>query len=97
MKIGRLLLRLSVGGFFFGHGTQKLFGWFGGNGLEATAAGFERWGCARADATRSPPARPRRAAARCSRAASPAARRLRADRDDADRDQDRARQERPLG
>ncbi len=37
MKIGRLLLRLTVGGFFFGHGTQKLFGWFGGHGLDATA------------------------------------------------------------
>ena len=24
MKIGRLLLRAAVGGFFFGHGTQKL-------------------------------------------------------------------------
>ncbi len=44
MKIGRLLLRLSVGGFFFGHGTQKLFGWFGGHGLEATAGGFEQMG-----------------------------------------------------
>ncbi len=44
MKIGRLLLRLTVGGFFFGHGTQKLFGWFGGNGLEATAQGFEHIG-----------------------------------------------------
>jgi putative oxidoreductase len=44
MKIGRLLLRLSVGGFFVGHGTQKLFGWFGGHGLDATAAGFEGMG-----------------------------------------------------
>jgi putative oxidoreductase len=44
MKIGRLLLRLAVGGFFVGHGTQKLFGWFGGHGLEATAAGFEQLG-----------------------------------------------------
>ncbi len=44
MKIGRLLLRLSVGGFFVGHGTQKLFGWFDGNGLEATAAGFDALG-----------------------------------------------------
>jgi putative oxidoreductase len=44
MKIGRLLLRLTVGGFFFGHGTQKLFGWFGGNGLDATAQGFEHIG-----------------------------------------------------
>ena len=44
MKIARLLLRLVVGGFFFGHGTQKLFGWFGGNGLDATAQGFEQLG-----------------------------------------------------
>jgi putative oxidoreductase len=44
MKIGRLLLRLTVGGFFFGHGTQKLFGWFGGHGLDATAKGFEAIG-----------------------------------------------------
>jgi putative oxidoreductase len=44
MKIGRLLLRLAVGGFFVGHGTQKLFGWFGGNGLQGTAEGFEQLG-----------------------------------------------------
>jgi putative oxidoreductase len=44
MRIGRLLLRLAVGGFFFGHGTQKLFGWFGGHGLDATAQGFEALG-----------------------------------------------------
>ena len=44
MKIGRLLLRLVVGGLFVGHGTQKLFGWFGGHGLDATAQGFEQLG-----------------------------------------------------
>src|ERR1700760_357045 len=44
MKIGRLLLRLTVGGFFFGHGTQKLFGWFGGHGIEATSNMFESLG-----------------------------------------------------
>ncbi|HEY7932709.1 MAG TPA: DoxX family protein [Solirubrobacteraceae bacterium] len=44
MKIGGLLLRLVVGGFFFGHGTQKLFGWFGGKGLQETAQGFEALG-----------------------------------------------------
>lgn len=44
MKIGRLLLRLTVGILFFGHGTQKLFGWFGGHGLDATAQGFEKMG-----------------------------------------------------
>jgi putative oxidoreductase len=44
MKLGRLLLRLTVGGFFVGHGTQKLFGWFGGSGLDATAQSFEAIG-----------------------------------------------------
>ncbi len=44
MKIGRLLLRLVVGGLFVGHGTQKLFGWFGGYGLDATADAFEKMG-----------------------------------------------------
>src|SRR5579871_4678053 len=44
MKIGRLLLRLSIGGFFFGHGTQKLLGWFGGHGLKNTAEAFEGLG-----------------------------------------------------
>ncbi|HYB24278.1 MAG TPA: DoxX family protein [Solirubrobacteraceae bacterium] len=44
MKLGRLLLRLAVGGFFFGHGTQKLFGWFGGGGLDGTAQMFEQIG-----------------------------------------------------
>jgi len=44
MKIGRLLLRLVVGGLFVGHGTQKLFGWFGGYGLDATAQAFEKMG-----------------------------------------------------
>jgi putative oxidoreductase len=44
MKIGRLLLRVTVGALFFGHGTQKLFGWFGGRGLDATAKGFDGLG-----------------------------------------------------
>jgi putative oxidoreductase len=44
MKLGRLKLRLTVGGFFIGHGTQKLFGWFGGGGLDQTAASFEKLG-----------------------------------------------------
>ena len=39
MNIGLLLLRVIVGGIFLGHGTQKLFGWFGGYGLEGTG----RW------------------------------------------------------
>ncbi|MGC9221856.1 MAG: DoxX family protein [Solirubrobacteraceae bacterium] len=44
MKVGRLLLRAAVGGFFVGHGTQKLFGWFDGEGLGATAEAFEGMG-----------------------------------------------------
>jgi putative oxidoreductase len=44
MRIGRLILRVAVGGLFFGHGTQKLFGWFGGNGLDSTAQSFEALG-----------------------------------------------------
>ena len=44
MKIGRLLLRAAVGSFFIGHGTQKLFGWFGGHGLKETASGYENMG-----------------------------------------------------
>ena len=44
MKIGRLLLRAILGGIFVGHGAQKLFGWFGGHGLEATGQGFESMG-----------------------------------------------------
>src|ERR1700761_4195545 len=44
MKIGRLLLRAAVGGFFIGHGTQKLFGWFGGQGLKEQASQFDNMG-----------------------------------------------------
>lgn len=40
--MGRLLLRLTVGGFFVGHGMQKLAGWFGGGGLEGTSQFFEQ-------------------------------------------------------
>ncbi len=44
MKLGRLILRAVVGGYFFGHGTQKLFGWFGGHGPEGTGQFFENLG-----------------------------------------------------
>ena len=36
MNIGRLVVRVVIGGLFLGHGTQKLFGWFGGPGPEGT-------------------------------------------------------------
>jgi putative oxidoreductase len=41
---GMTLLRLVVGGLFFAHGTQKLFGWFGGHGPEGTGQFFESIG-----------------------------------------------------
>jgi putative oxidoreductase len=44
MRLGSLGLRITVGAFFIGHGTQKLFGWFGGHGLDATAQAFEGLG-----------------------------------------------------
>ena len=44
MKIARFAARTIVGGLFVGHGTQKLFGWFGGPGLEAASAGFDSMG-----------------------------------------------------
>src|SRR5438034_6837554 len=36
--LGILLLRLVVGLLMFGHGSQKLFGWFGGYGFNGTRA-----------------------------------------------------------
>ncbi|GAA1240961.1 DoxX family membrane protein [Kitasatospora nipponensis] len=42
--LGLLALRAAVGGVLFGHGTQKLFGWFGGGGLEGTAQAMEHMG-----------------------------------------------------
>ena len=36
MAYGLLLLRVVVGATMFGHGAQKLFGWFGGAGREGT-------------------------------------------------------------
>lgn len=42
--IGLLALRLGTGGLLVAHGTQKLFGWFGGYGLEKTAGSMEQIG-----------------------------------------------------
>jgi putative oxidoreductase len=42
VNLGKLALRGVVGPLFVGHGTQKLFGWFGGHGLEGTAGFFEQ-------------------------------------------------------
>jgi putative oxidoreductase len=44
MALGRLLVRLAIGGTFIVHGTQKLFGWFGGYGPDGTGQFFEGLG-----------------------------------------------------
>lgn len=41
MTLGTTLLRITVGGFFIGHGLQKLNGSFGGPGLEGAAGMME--------------------------------------------------------
>jgi putative oxidoreductase len=38
--VGALALRIPVGIIFAAHGAQKLFGWFGGHGLEGTGQIF---------------------------------------------------------
>jgi putative oxidoreductase len=42
--LGLLTLRTAVGGALIAHGAQKLFGWFGGTGLEGTADMFDTIG-----------------------------------------------------
>lgn len=44
MYVIPLILRLLVGLLFIGHGAQKLFGLFGGGGIEGTAQSFEKGG-----------------------------------------------------
>jgi putative oxidoreductase len=44
MSIGRLAARALIGGLFIGHGTQKLFGWFGGPGRSGTEGMMESLG-----------------------------------------------------
>jgi len=44
MNLGLLVLRLVVGLLLAGHGAQKLFGLFGGQGLRGTAGFFEQIG-----------------------------------------------------
>ena len=41
---GLLLARLVFGTLMVGHGTQKLFGWFGGYGIAGTAGFFQQLG-----------------------------------------------------
>ncbi|MGV9247077.1 DoxX family protein [Streptomyces sp. NPDC003710] len=42
--VGLLLLRLGAGGVLAAHGAQKLFGWFGGGGIEGTGQFMESVG-----------------------------------------------------
>ncbi|MFJ3582363.1 DoxX family protein [Streptomyces sp. NPDC090127] len=42
--LGLLVLRVGTGVVLAAHGTQKLFGWFGGGGVEGTAQAMEAMG-----------------------------------------------------
>ncbi|AVH54862.1 MULTISPECIES: DoxX family protein [Streptomyces] len=42
--LGLLAVRLGTGGVLFAHGAQKLFGWFGGEGIEGTGQAMEAMG-----------------------------------------------------
>jgi putative oxidoreductase len=44
MDTGLLIVRLVFGALLIGHGTQKLFGWFGGHGLDGTGGFFHSLG-----------------------------------------------------
>jgi putative oxidoreductase len=44
MNLGRLVLRLTIGSIFIEHGSQKLFGWFGGQGADGTVQFFDSIG-----------------------------------------------------
>jgi len=44
MATGLLIIRLMVGYVFFFHGAQKLFGWFGGPGLQGATGLMETLG-----------------------------------------------------
>jgi putative oxidoreductase len=44
MSAGLLIGRLVFGALFAAHGTQKLFGWFGGYGLRGTGTSFDGLG-----------------------------------------------------
>jgi putative oxidoreductase len=44
MKLGLTALRATLGAVFLAHGTQKLFGWFGGPGLEGMGKGLDSMG-----------------------------------------------------
>ena len=37
-----MIVRLGLGVIFFAHGSQKVFGWFGGHGLKGTIGYFQQ-------------------------------------------------------
>jgi putative oxidoreductase len=41
MELGLFLIHATVGVLLAGHGAQKLFGWFGGHGIEGTGGFME--------------------------------------------------------
>ena len=44
VDIALFIVRLALGAIFIAHGGQKMFGWFGGRGLEATVTGMAGMG-----------------------------------------------------
>lgn len=44
IDLALLMLRVAFGGLMAGHGSQKLFGWFGGSGFKGTAGWMESLG-----------------------------------------------------
>ncbi|QBI55868.1 DoxX family protein [Streptomonospora litoralis] len=42
--VAALAIRTGLGATLFAHGSQKLFGWFSGGGLDGTAGGFHGMG-----------------------------------------------------
>lgn len=44
LDLGFLIARVMIGLLIAAHGTQKLFGWFGGHGLKATGVFFGQLG-----------------------------------------------------
>ena len=44
IDVGRLILRIALGGILFAHGAQKLFGWFGGRGMAGHVGFIESLG-----------------------------------------------------
>ena len=44
VNLALLILRAILGSLMLGHGAQKLFGWWGGYGLDGTSAWLESMG-----------------------------------------------------